>query len=72
MKVPQKYLFKKELKDEFLVGRSIQELKIEAGVSYVYLSNVLNGKCSCSLIYAKNLWQNADDFRPFEYYFKKE
>ena len=51
------YLFKKEKKKSFLKGRTIRYLT-RTGIiecSEVHLSNILNGKITCSSLLAKNI-----------------
>ena len=67
----QTYYFKKEQKKELLNGRTIAFVAKKIGVSYVHLTNILNGKTKCSQVVANSIWYSADAFRPFEYYFRK-
>ena len=47
------YVFKKELKDKVLEGRTIIFLLNLIDINYSYLSRILNGKIHCSLKTAK-------------------
>lgn len=47
-----RFLFKKEKKSELLDGRTMTYLSNQLGLSYVYINNILNGKCRCSKIVA--------------------
>ena len=61
------YIFKNELKEEYLDGRTINYLANKIKVTNAYLCSILNGKRSCGILTAKNISdiQNKD----IEYYF---
>lgn len=47
------YVFKTELKEEALEGRTVAFLLSLIDINYSYLSRILNGKIHCSLKTAK-------------------
>lgn len=66
-----KYLFKKEKKEDLLQGRSITFVaKNRVGISQQYLTNILNGKLHCSYIIAKKIANSYSVNTKLEDYFE--
>lgn len=64
------YIFKKELRDEVLQGRSIRYMSQKLlNITPVYLSNVLNGKIGCSKRLAIQIVNCVTDNENLENYF---
>lgn len=66
------YLFKTEKKNEFLGGIKINWLADKIGVTYSYLSQVLNGKRTCSVVLASLLMVKLKPNEEVEEYFIKK
>lgn len=63
-------LFKKEMKKELLDGRSIRSIAKKSGVCEAYMSEVLNGKRTCSKKLVKKILDNCNQEKNYSKFFE--
>ena len=63
------YQFKKEKKEKLLVGRKINALAPEIGITREYLTYILNGQKSCSKVVAFCITKILDEDAEIQDYF---